>query len=36
MCKMNEQIKREKPDVERRSVPPVVPPQKTGKGILND
>ena len=36
MCKMNEQTKREKPDVERRPSRPVVPPGKTGKGILND
>ena len=36
MCKTNEQIKREKPDVEKRQVLPVVKPGKTGKGILND
>lgn len=36
MCKMNEQIKREKPDVEKRPVRPVVRPGETGTGILKD
>lgn len=36
MCKMNEQTKPEKPDVEKRHVPPVIRPGESGTGILND
>jgi len=36
MCKTNEQIKREKPDVEKRPVRPVIRPGETGTGILKD
>ncbi len=33
---IDEQIKREKPDVEKRPVNPIVKPNKTGKGALLD
>ena len=36
MCKVNEQTKLEKPDVEKRPVHPVERPGEAGTGILND
>lgn len=36
MCTVNEQVKREKKDVESPSHKPTVPPNKTGTGILHD
>ena len=33
---INEQTKREKPDVEKKHVNPIINPNKTGKGTLLD
>lgn len=33
---INEQTKREKPDVEKKHVNPVIGPGQTGKGIINE